>query len=643
MKRLAFILGLSFAALAQQHSTVPVVLVDGYDFTGKCSAPRDITTNFGQLAQMLARDSGKQPLYYDYCKSINITPWSPATVAVVGRNLGQVIAAQGGRVDVIAYSTGGLFVRAYLAGLGDPGDPNKPLAAVSIRKLVLIGSPNFGIAAQLASGVNGGMINGASPIEQLLPNSGEVLPWSPLIWRLNTWNQRGDDLGGVDTVAIAGKGDSVQATDGLVSVNSASVGFAFPDGDQRTRVIPYCHGSILLGSCNGGFIANVTGLDHPSYQIIRSFLDGTDAWRTIGVSASQASKTGGILSLLDGVLAGCLDSGCTVRGTAPTLSSSAESRPLLTSPTLSAQYYMDFVPSSPATISYNDVVWNTDVPLASQGWVAPREKLDVTIRAGAYQLVLRRQGSLHASAAQVSNFGIRPSAGLPPDARSVAPDSLISIYGQNLAASTASAPYPWPIQLEGTSVTLDWDGNGGANISGTPCPITYVSPAQVNAKLPAGLASGLHSLTIRRPLLDEVSGATGRAQDTIPFMIEPIVPALFALAGNTAAALHTNYQVVSASYPAMAGEYISLYATGLGKAQNNGLVVNSDVQVFIDGQTAKVTFVGRAPGYQGLDQINVQVPSITHHGTSVPVVVVTSSGLLNPLNRTSNTVLLPIN
>jgi uncharacterized protein (TIGR03437 family) len=47
----------------------------------------------------------------------------------------------------------------------------------------------------------------------------------------------------------------------------------------------------------------------------------------------------------------------------------------------------------------------------------------------------------------------------------------------------------------------------------------------------------------------------------------------------------------------------------------------------MDGQAAKVAFAGRAPGYEGLDQINVQIPAGVRHGTSVPVVVRCFSGL----------------
>src|SRR5262249_37732385 len=156
---------------------------------------------------------------------------------------------------------------------------------------------------------------------------------------------------------------------------------------------------------------------------------------------------------------------------------------------------------------------------------------------------------------------------------------------------------------------------------GAVCPISYVSPTQVNAKLPASLTPGWHYLQL---------GISNQQKDFVPFMVEAIVPALFTLAGNTAAAQHSNYQVVSTSYPAAAGEIISLYATGLGATTlRNGLqVANSIPQVFIDGLAAKVMYAGRAYGYEGLDQINIQVPANIHHTTNVSVVI--TSG-----NRTS--------
>jgi uncharacterized protein (TIGR03437 family) len=146
----------------------------------------------------------------------------------------------------------------------------------------------------------------------------------------------------------------------------------------------------------------------------------------------------------------------------------------------------------------------------------------------------------------------------------------------------------------------------------------------------------MHRLTLMNP----------QGQHTVNIMLEPAVPTLFNTKGY-AAALHANYQPVSAQNPAKIGEPISLFATGLGAVTiRNGLqVANIAPTVLIGGQPAAVSFAGRAPGYQGLDQINVQVPAGAQemfdagayaNGKSVTVVVTSGS-------RTSNQVLLVVN
>src|SRR5438132_14075160 len=81
----------------------------------------------------------------------------------------------------------------------------------------------------------------------------ELAPGNQCQFDLNTWNQSHDDLRGVDMVALVGNAGGIgplQGTsDGTVSVTSASASFAEPD--ERTRVLPYCHGagelSLILG------------------------------------------------------------------------------------------------------------------------------------------------------------------------------------------------------------------------------------------------------------------------------------------------------------------------------------------------------------------------------------------------------------
>jgi len=68
----------------------------------------------------------------------------------------------------------------------------------------------------------------------------------------------------------------------------------------------------------------------------------------------------------------------------------------------------------------------------------------------------------------------------------LAPDSIVSIFGANLATGTAQATtLPLPAQLSGTSASIT-DSGGNQQ----PLLLFYVSPTQINATLPPGLASG---------------------------------------------------------------------------------------------------------------------------------------------------------
>src|SRR5262249_19218086 len=137
---------------------------------------------------------------------------------------------------------------------------------------------------------------------------------SQFVWDLATWNQFGDDLRGVDALAVVGNAGSYgsspqavlqQASDGIVSLTSGSLDFVKPG---RTRIVNYCHVSLsgldasLLG-CTGGAIATLDAPSHPTYQIVCSFLADPSAWQTVGGSPSQdpyLSKYGGVIVPITG-------------------------------------------------------------------------------------------------------------------------------------------------------------------------------------------------------------------------------------------------------------------------------------------------------------------------------------------------------
>jgi uncharacterized protein (TIGR03437 family) len=274
----------------------PVVLLNGWltGFTNSCPIATTSATTFGNLAQYLVSDGVPVVYLFDNCVED-----AGNTIEALGADLGAFLntikydsGAQVPQIDLVAHSMGGLIARAYLAGIqANQSQTFLPPAPTLVRDLVLIATPNFG------SFVAGNYVYSIATGSQ----SAELVPGSSFLWNLATWNQRGDDLRGVNAIAVVGNAGSYtsssssiyvnnNASDGLVSLTSGSLGFAYGSQLSATRVVPYCHidpsayTNIGLGTfaCSAPGIANVTDTNQYTGQIIRSFLAGTTAWSSIG-------------------------------------------------------------------------------------------------------------------------------------------------------------------------------------------------------------------------------------------------------------------------------------------------------------------------------------------------------------------------
>jgi len=276
---------LTVKALTLQKSSngrLPVILLNGFQLlcTSSTSTVSASEGTFGQLGPLLEAD-GAPVAFFNNCAYGDITIENLAFQ--LKAYLGGLVYSDGTpvtQVDLVGHSMGGLIVRAYLSGLQTDATFSPP-SSIGVRKFIEIATPNFGsfIAANFPFGTQ----------------VSEMIPASAFLWNLGTWNQWGDDLRGVDALAIIGNGGTFGntqfASDGVVSLTSASLEFA--RDPSRTKIVPYCHIdssslNLLIGAvyCVGAGIADVDNAPQTG-QIIRSFLADTNAWMSIGTSPNQ--------------------------------------------------------------------------------------------------------------------------------------------------------------------------------------------------------------------------------------------------------------------------------------------------------------------------------------------------------------------
>ena len=234
--------------------------------------------------------------------------------------------------------------------------------------------------------------------------------------------------------------------------------------------------------------------------------------------------------------------------------------------------------------------------------------------------------------------GVANAASFQPVTASIAPGELILLYGTNLASATVVTPgaNTFPTGLGGVSVTID----------GVLCPIYYVSPGQLAVIVPYEVASnqtGLANIQVTN---------NGVASNVVQVYLTDAAPGSFSQNANgigLAAARHAATGLeITPSNPAMPGEFISLYLTGLGTVTptiSDGVVGPSNplswsdvynagnLTVLFDdfnsgstGNLGTVQFAGLTPTLGGLYQINVQVPiGVLGDGDNVYVEFVTDA------------------
>jgi minor extracellular serine protease Vpr len=235
----------------------------------------------------------------------------------------------------------------------------------------------------------------------------------------------------------------------------------------------------------------------------------------------------------------------------------------------------------------------------------------------------------------------------------IAPGSIIAIKGSNIMdvgnlVNTAQGYdvanlSPFPLALDAVNVSFDVPSAG---IS-VPAPIVAVSQNQINVQVPWEL-QGQTSAQVK-VIIDEFFGVPIYS-NVVTVPIASSAPAFYMYNnGNTPDALDSNYHIITSSNPAVRGQFIMLYANALGPVANtpadgapgdNTTITTSVPVVTIGGQPASVQYHGLAPGFAGVYQVNVQVPTNISAGNQAITIAI--GGNTSPTTTGGQTIVVPV-
>jgi uncharacterized protein (TIGR03437 family) len=219
----------------------------------------------------------------------------------------------------------------------------------------------------------------------------------------------------------------------------------------------------------------------------------------------------------------------------------------------------------------------------------------------------------------------------------LAPEQIVSIFGSNLSNGSGQAEsLPLPTNLFGTTVTVT--DSAGQTLA---TPLFYVSPSQINFKIPGGMALGRGSFTVQVNEKNVFSGTINIAN---------VSPGLYAITGNGAGPL-AGYAVQGAAsgqlvtnayvFDSTQRQYVTnpipyngvkdpivlvAYGTGIRGSR-------APVRATIDGVAVPVAYSGPQGAFDGLDQVNVgPLPPGLRTNSDLQLVVVADGQACNSVS-----------
>jgi uncharacterized protein (TIGR03437 family) len=206
----------------------------------------------------------------------------------------------------------------------------------------------------------------------------------------------------------------------------------------------------------------------------------------------------------------------------------------------------------------------------------------------------------------------------------VAPDGLVSVWGTGMSpVSIVASQVPLPTSL----------GESCLSVAGTPIPLIFVSPTQINAQLPQNVL-GNETISLHTP---------GGVSNTLNFTVNSTAPAVFlsGVAGDWSGLATVirakNNQLVTPTNPIRINDTLVIWLTGMGlttptvdagqPAPTDPLAqASSQPTVTLGGYKLMIDYAGMAPGEAGVYQINVEVPFGVPLGDDQPLVITQGTG-----------------
>jgi uncharacterized protein (TIGR03437 family) len=262
--------------------------------------------------------------------------------------------------------------------------------------------------------------------------------------------------------------------------------------------------------------------------------------------------------------------------------------------------YSDVYPAGSAG-SYNSSYLSTQFFESTEGaqigvGIGPFPGISVAVQAPSFS----------GSGVYLSPTGVVNTASYSPFTSGVSPGDFVILYGSNLGPSTlqGASSLPLPTTLDNVQVL----------VNNVPAPISYVKANQVAVIVPFETTASVAQFQVIN---------NKQASNVITEFVNLSTPGVFTQdesGSGDAAALHVDGSLVTPDSPAQAGETVAVYMSGLGTvfpAILDGVgapssppsTTSNTFTAAISGTAANIAFQGLAPGFAGLYQVNIQIPS----------------------------------